>query len=569
MWVKRSVSGPSVRGVNGYPADVSARAISDKKKSTIHTTSTLSDCSVSFHLCPIPSLPLIHSAMASETLIPDTRVLAIASHVVHGYVGNKMATFVMQSMGCDVSAINTVHYSNHTAYKQVKGTKTSAEQIEELYEGLRQSNLNTFDVLLTGYMPSADAVKAVGKIARDLKYNAVTKPGSFFWVLDPVMGDNGKLYIPEDVVPQYKRLLREADLILPNQFEAELLSDTTITDINSLAAAIQVLHKTYQIPHVIITSLRLTKDNRAVPSRTPSRTTSKHHTPSDSPNRNPETSHSSTGPTSNTLEPPAIDPSEIENLTIIGSTATSDFKPRLFRIDTPRLPLFFSGTGDMFAALTVSRLIEAVRASSSSSANLSSRVSWQSPDDLPADELPLAKACQKVLASMQAILAKTAAKCEREMSDWDARAEKEGCGTGEDDVQDRAQRRHLALMNASEVKVVRYVDALLDPPNLARFEARSVEERESGKVAEDVGSNKPDQFGVLSLGLGTGKEGAIQVVGEGDRKNAVGEDVGKDSVREAEESANEGTGKESESKKQELGGEQRPEGQKSDETKES
>ena len=40
-------------------------------------------------------------------------------------------------------------------------------------------------------------------------------------VLDPVMGDEGKLYIPEDEVPQYKYLLQEADLILPNQFEAE------------------------------------------------------------------------------------------------------------------------------------------------------------------------------------------------------------------------------------------------------------------------------------------------------------------------------------------------------------
>jgi pyridoxal/pyridoxine/pyridoxamine kinase len=37
------------------------------------------------------------------------------------------------------------------------------------------------------------------------------------------MGDNGKLYIPEDEVPEYKGLLREADLILPNQFEAELV----------------------------------------------------------------------------------------------------------------------------------------------------------------------------------------------------------------------------------------------------------------------------------------------------------------------------------------------------------
>jgi hypothetical protein len=70
---------------------------------------------------------------------------------------------------------------NHTAYKQVKGTKTSAEEILTLYEGLRQSNLTNFDVLLTGYMPSAEAVQAIGKIGRDVKFNAGTKPGSFFW----------------------------------------------------------------------------------------------------------------------------------------------------------------------------------------------------------------------------------------------------------------------------------------------------------------------------------------------------------------------------------------------------
>ena len=40
-------------------------------------------------------------------------------------------------------------------------------------------------------------------------------------VLDPVMGDDGKLYVDQDVVPAYQNLLRDADLILPNQFEAE------------------------------------------------------------------------------------------------------------------------------------------------------------------------------------------------------------------------------------------------------------------------------------------------------------------------------------------------------------
>jgi pyridoxine kinase len=199
---------------------------------------------------------------------------------------------------------------------------------------------------------------------------------------------------------------------------------------------------------------------------------------------------------------------EVEDLTIIGSTATSDFKPRLFRIDTPALPLFFSGTGDMFAALTIPRLIEAVKNAPSvpSSSNttspsttdppsipLFSRPSWKSPDDVPAEDLPLAQACQKVLASMQAVLAKTAMRCEREMKSYDERAEKEGCGSGEEDQADTAKRRHLALTNASEVKVVRHVRELMDPPNLERFRARRVvlkEEVDEKTGNEDRGSEQ-------------------------------------------------------------------------------
>lgn len=36
------------------------------------------------------------------------KVLAIQSHVVHGYVGNRAATFPLQYRGWDVDALNTV-----------------------------------------------------------------------------------------------------------------------------------------------------------------------------------------------------------------------------------------------------------------------------------------------------------------------------------------------------------------------------------------------------------------------------------------------------------------------------
>jgi pyridoxine kinase len=115
----------------------------------------------------------------------------------------------------------TRHKGNHTGYRQWKGTRVSAQEITDLYEGLKQSYLDDFDMMLSGYIPGAEAVRAVGDIAKELKEKTKGQPGDFFWVLDPVMGDNGKIYVAEDVVPAYKSLIPYADLILPNQFEAE------------------------------------------------------------------------------------------------------------------------------------------------------------------------------------------------------------------------------------------------------------------------------------------------------------------------------------------------------------
>jgi pyridoxine kinase len=41
--------------------------------------------------------------------------------------------------------------------------------------------LTDFDVMLSGYAPSAAAVEAVGAIGIDLQQRAEKKPGSFFW----------------------------------------------------------------------------------------------------------------------------------------------------------------------------------------------------------------------------------------------------------------------------------------------------------------------------------------------------------------------------------------------------
>lgn len=127
--------------------------------------------------------------------------------------------------------MNTVQFSNHAGYRQLKGFRTSAAQIEELWEGLKLSGLHEFDMMLTGYVPGAEQLEVVGKIGQEAKAQR-----SCFWcmcnctpkidradeeVLDPVMGDRGRLYVSEAVVPVYKSLVSRADMIVPNQFEAE------------------------------------------------------------------------------------------------------------------------------------------------------------------------------------------------------------------------------------------------------------------------------------------------------------------------------------------------------------
>lgn len=63
-------------------------------------------------------------------------------------------------------------------------------------------------------------------------------------VCDPVMGDNGRLYIPEELVPVYQELIIPlATIITPNLFETQILTDMEINNLEDVWKAIEILHK--------------------------------------------------------------------------------------------------------------------------------------------------------------------------------------------------------------------------------------------------------------------------------------------------------------------------------------
>ena len=67
---------------------------------------------------------------------------------------------------------------------------------------------------------------------------------SLVYVCDPVMGDTGPgLYVPADLLPVYKSLILPlADVCLPNQFEAELLTDRKISSEEDAREVMDFLH---------------------------------------------------------------------------------------------------------------------------------------------------------------------------------------------------------------------------------------------------------------------------------------------------------------------------------------
>ena len=75
--------------------------------------------------------------------------------------------------------------------------------------------------MLTGYIGSASFLKAVSEVIDRVK----EKNPSLKYFCDPVLGDNGKLYAPAELIGLYRDLIiPKAFLVCPNQFEAEQLT---------------------------------------------------------------------------------------------------------------------------------------------------------------------------------------------------------------------------------------------------------------------------------------------------------------------------------------------------------
>ena len=149
------------------------------------------------------------------------KILTIQDISCYGQCSITVALPILSAWGYETAILPSAVLSTHTSGFKNFTVHDLSNEIPKIINHWKQEGIK-YDVLYAGYLGEEQHINSVIQIKNEL----LNKDG--FFVLDPVMGDNGKLYpaFDNNYVKAIRRLVKEADVILPNLTEACFLTDT-------------------------------------------------------------------------------------------------------------------------------------------------------------------------------------------------------------------------------------------------------------------------------------------------------------------------------------------------------
>ena len=177
-------------------------------------------------------------------------VLSISSQVLRGHVGNSAALPTFTALGFEAWAVPTVILSNHPGHGSAAGFAVATNDMENMIRELeRHGWLGDCAGVLTGYFRSAEQCRLCARLVRDLKR---ANP-RIYYCCDPVIGDDPQgLYVDTEIAVAVRdHLVPQADLVTPNLFELQWLSNVHAHDAAALIAAADKLG----VPELMVTSI--------------------------------------------------------------------------------------------------------------------------------------------------------------------------------------------------------------------------------------------------------------------------------------------------------------------------
>ncbi len=147
------------------------------------------------------------------------KILTIQDISCYGSCSCTVALPILSALGHETVILPSALLSNHTSGFKDFTCLDLTNEMEKIVKQWEKLNLK-FDAIYTGYIGDERQFDLI----LEIKKNLLKKNGLF--IVDPAMADNGKLYpaLNQNIVEGMKRLVSQADLILPNITEAAFLT---------------------------------------------------------------------------------------------------------------------------------------------------------------------------------------------------------------------------------------------------------------------------------------------------------------------------------------------------------
>ena len=155
-------------------------------------------------------------------------IVVISSHVVRGSVGNRAIVFALETLGFPVWSVPTVMLPWHPGHGPATRIVPDSTEFGKLLDDLAAAPwLGEIGGILTGYLGHADQAAPICHLINTIRQ----RNPDLVYLCDPVIGDNGGLYVPEKTAKAIRdQLLPLADIATPNQFELEWLANDPCDD---------------------------------------------------------------------------------------------------------------------------------------------------------------------------------------------------------------------------------------------------------------------------------------------------------------------------------------------------
>ncbi len=159
---------------------------------------------------------------------------------MHGAVGNSAAMPIYQFLRQPAESLDTVQLAAHPGFGTNMLSVTPAAELDAMLADYAKLGIfQHLGAIQTGYFGDHTQILPVAQFIATSKQ----KNETLVYLLDPVLGDAGRLYVNRSISDAIRAdLLPHADIITPNQFELTLLAETVIkNEADAVTAARQLI----------------------------------------------------------------------------------------------------------------------------------------------------------------------------------------------------------------------------------------------------------------------------------------------------------------------------------------